>query len=397
MNDDSSPASAPRDVAVPPASHAPSSAAALPPGRPAEPARGAGSRGLTLAVLLVSLLAVIAIVFAWRADQRVRGSERELVKRQQDSAVQAAEATLVARQAQEGAREAAAKVALLEARLNEVAIQRSQLEALVQSVARSRDENLLGDGEAVVRAGLQQASLTGSAEPLVAALKQLDERFARANQPRLEPVRRAIARDLDRVKAANVADIATLSIKLDEVARMVDELPLLSAAEPRRDMARGAGASVVEAASPAAAASTASASASSAGSGLGTWLSNSFGAAGNFLVGSAWSEIRSLVRITRIDQPEAMLVAPDQAFFLRENLKLRLLNARLSLMARQFDAAQGDLRWAQGTMERYFDRSSRRTQVAADLLRQVAQQARQSPAARPDDTLAALAAVAGAR
>ena len=351
---------------------------------------------MPLAVLLVSLLAIVAIVFAWRADQRVRGSERELVKRQQDSAVQAAEATLVARQAQEGARESAAKVALLEARLNEVAVQRSQLEALVQSVARSRDENLLGDGEAALRAGTQQASLTGSAEPLLAALKQLDDRFARANQPRLEPVRRAIARDIDRVKAATVADVATLSIKLDEAVRMVDELPLLSVAEPRRDLARGADAVGADPTLPAVAAA-ASAAASSPGNGLGAWLSNQFGAAGSFLVGSAWSELRSLVRITRIDQPEAMLVAPDQAFFLKENLKLRLLNARLSLMARQLDAAQSDLRWAQGAIDRYFDRSSRRTQAATDLLRQVAQQARQSPAARPDDTLAALAAVAGAR
>jgi uroporphyrin-3 C-methyltransferase len=390
VNDDLSPASAPRDIALPIAPSTSSSAAP-------EPARSSASRGLPLAVLLVTLLAIIAIVFAWRADQRVRSSERELVKRQQDSAVQASEATLVARQAQEGAREAAAKTALLEARLNEVAVQRSQLEALVQSVARSRDENLVGDSESALRAGLQQASLTGSAEPLVAALKQLDERFARANQPRLEPVRRAIARDLDRVKAANVADVATLSIKLDEAARMVDELPLLSAAEPRRDIGRGAASRGADAAAPAAVAMAASAPASGADGGPGAWLSNHFGAVGDFLVGSAWAEIRSLVRITRIDQPEAMLVAPDQAFFLKENLKLRLLNARLSLMARQFDAAQSDLRWAQGAIDRYFDRSSRRTQVASDLLRQVAQQARQSPAARPDDTLAALAAVAGAR
>ena len=343
-------------------------------------------------MLLVTLLAVIALVFAWRADQRVRSSERELVKRQQDSAVQAAEASLVSRQAQEGAREAAAKAALLEARLNEVAIQRTQLEALVQSVARARDENLVSDGESALRAGMQQASLTGSAEPLVAALKQLDERLAHADQPRLEPVRRAIARDLDRVKAANVADVATLSIRLDEAARMIDELPLLSAAEPRRDVGRGAGAKGVAAAPVAA-----SATASGADGSVGAWLSSHFGAAVSVVAESAWTELRSLVRITRIDQPEAMLVAPDQAFFLRENLKLRLLNARLSLMARQFDAARGDLRWAQGTIDRYFDRSSRRTQATSELLRQVEQQARQSPAARPDDTLAALAAVAGPR
>ena len=101
--------------------------------------------------------------------------------------------------------------------------------------------------------------------------------------------------------------------------------------------------------------------------------------------------MRSLVRITRIDQPEAMLVAPDQAFFLRENLKLRLLNARLALLARQFAAAQSDLQWAEGAIGRYFDRSSKRTQIAADQIRQVVQQSRQAGVPRPDDTLSALA------
>ncbi len=379
MNDDSSPASAPRDLAFSPASSAPPIPAASTVD-PTEATRSRATRGLSLAVLVLALLAVVAIVFAWRADQRVRGSERELVKRQEDSAVLVTEASLLARQAQEGARDAAAKVALLEARLNEVAVQRGQLEALVQSVARSRDENLVADSEATLRAGLQQGSLTGSAEPVVAALKQIDERFARANQPRLEPVRRAVARDLDRVKAASVADVATLSIKLDETVRMVDELPLLSAAEPRRDLA------------PAAAAGPASAAASA--SSFGGWLSRQFGQAGRAVAESAWSEVRSLVRITRIDQPEAMLLAPDQAFFLKENLKLRLLNARLSLLARQFDAAHGDLRWARGAIERYCDRSSRRTQIALDLIAQTEQQSRQSTSIRPDDTFTALAAIA---
>ncbi len=384
MNDDPSPASAPRDLAFSPVSSASSVPAPTAAIDAAEAARSRSTRGLSLAVLVVALLAIVAIVFAWRADQRVRGSERELVKRQQDSAVLTTEANLLARQAQEGARDAAAKVALLEARLNEVTVQRSQLEALVQSVARSRDENLVADSEATLRAGLQQGALTGSAEPVVAALKQIDERFARANQARLEPVRRAVARDLDRVKAASVADVATLSIKLDEAVRLVDELPLLSAAEPRRDLARGA----------AGAAPAASASAPAPPSGFGNWLSREFGQAGRLVVDSAWSEVRSLVRITRIDQPEAMLVAPEQAFFLKENLKLRLLNARLSLLARQFDAARGDLRGAKGAIERYFDRSSRRTQIALDLVMQVEQQSRQSAPVRPDDTFAALAAVA---
>jgi uroporphyrin-3 C-methyltransferase len=110
-----------------------------------------------------------------------------------------------------------------------------------------------------------------------------------------------------------------------------------------------------------------------------------------------WDEVRRLVRVTPIDQPEAMLIAPDQAFFLRENLKLRLLNARLALLSRQFDTAQADLREALTTLDRYFDPSSRRTAGAVDLLRQVSAQARQISVPRPDATLAAIAAVSGGR
>ena len=113
--------------------------------------------------------------------------------------------------------------------------------------------------------------------------------------------------------------------------------------------------------------------------------------------GYLWNEVKSLVRVTRIDNPEAMLVAPEQAFFLRENLKLRLLNARLALLSRQFDTAQTDLRDAQAALDRYFDRSARRVVVASDLIKLVSSQARLVSVPRPDATLAAIATAAAGR
>jgi uroporphyrin-3 C-methyltransferase len=110
-----------------------------------------------------------------------------------------------------------------------------------------------------------------------------------------------------------------------------------------------------------------------------------------------WEETRSLVRVTRVDVPEAALLSPEQAFFLRENLKLRLLNARLALLSRQFDTAQSDLRDAQASIERYFDKSARRVQATAEMLRQVAAQARLVAVPRPDETLAAIQAATAGR
>ncbi|GAP37329.1 HemX homolog protein [Piscinibacter sakaiensis] len=388
---------APQAAASPAAPPAPASpAAALPPAAPpaasapTAPPAGPASRLPTLVLALAGIglaAGAIGLWQAWRTEERLHQVEQALVGRQEDSQRQSAEARLLAQQTQDGLREAQAKVALLEARLSEVAVQRGQLEDLIQSLSRSRDENIVVDIESALRVAQQQSALSGSAEPLVATLRQADERLARYNQPRLEGVRRAIARDLDRVRKAGVADIGALVIRLDEAVRLVDDLPLLSVAEPPR-AAPMRSAAPARGAAPAAASGAAPAASGTLQAGL-AWLDE---------VGERmWQEVRSLVRVTRIDRPEAMLIAPDQAYFLRENMKLRLLNARLALLSRQFDTAQSDLASVQSLIERYHDRSSRRTQLAQEMLRQVAAQARQAGLPRPDDTLAALAAAAAGK
>ena len=338
-----------------------------------------------IALALASGLAVVAITLALIGQQRTKSLEQELVRRQQDSQSQAIEAHALAKQAQDAARAAESKVLMLESRVAETALQRSQLEELIQQLSRSRDENVLADVDAAVRVAVQQSAITGSAEPLAAALRQAEERLARMNQPRVERVRRALARDLDRVRAVAVSDLASLTIKLDEAVRNVDELPLLTQPE------RGAGS-----ARPAASASSPPPSARPAALGPGDWWPW-LKAHADRLVDRVWFEIKSLVRVSRIEHPDAMLVAPEQAWFLRENLKLRLLNARLALMSRQFDTAQADLRDAQSSLDRYFDRSARLVVLTADLVRQVSGQARQLNLPRPDESLAALAAAQAGR
>lgn len=349
----------------------------------------ANGRWIAAGAVVLTALSAAALGFAWNTQQRLKVLEGELVKRQQDSGVQAGEARVLARQASDTAREVAAKMALLEARVSETTMQRSQFEDLIQSMARSRDENVLADVEASIRVAQQQSAITGSADPLVAALKQADERLARYGQPRLERVRRAVAQDLDRARAAGATEIPVLSIRLDELVRLVDELPLLSAVE-RRPGTRGSATQP----SPARPASTAAAAAeSSADEGLAAAAARRW----NEFSGRVWDEVRTLIRVTRIDAPEAMLLAPEQAFFLRENLKLRLMNARLALLSRQFDIAQSDLRDAQAALERYFDRGSRRVAAATEQVRQVAAQARLVTVPRPDATLAAITAAAAGR
>lgn len=373
----------------------PSVVAAAEPAAPPPPSAPALPAWLPWLLALLGAAVLLCVVLVWQSLSRQQSLEQELVRRQEASQALATEAQVAAKQSAELVRDTAAKVSLLDARLAEVALQRGQLEDLIQSMSRSRDENVVGDIEAALRVALQQTQITGSAEPLVAALKQADERLLRYKQPRMEGVRRAVARDLDRVKAVAVVDVSTLTIKLDEVVRMADELPLMSGSEaaPRPRDERNAEAARERERALKLQREQAAAAADGklalwwwqATQQLSTWT------------GLVWGEARTLLRVTRIDHPEAALISPDQSFFLRENLKLRLLNARLALLSRQFDTAQSDLRDSQEMLNRYFDTRSRKVASVTELLRQVSGQARQVSVPRPDDTLAALTAAAAGR
>jgi uroporphyrin-3 C-methyltransferase len=365
----------------------------LPRGADAAPARG-WLRHVPLVLAL--LLALAALVLAWQAHERQREVERELMRRQQALETQSAQSQVLAEKAEAAARDAVARATLLDARVGEVASQRGQLDELVRTLSRARDENVVGDVEAAVRVAYRQALVTGSVEPLVAALRQADERIVRHGQPRLDGVRRALARDLDRIQAVGVPDLGALALKLDEVVRTVDDLPLVAAAQraaaasaPTPARPRAAAPAVREGAAKPRASETPEAAASAPATG---WTN--LASAWAMFAERAWSEMRSLVQVKRMDTPAAALLAPEQRYFLRENVKLRLLHARLALMSRQFDMARADVRAAQADIERYFEPDARKTQAALELLQQVAQQARDVALPRPDETLAALAAAA---
>jgi uroporphyrin-III C-methyltransferase len=336
---------------------------------------------LAYAVLLVSALALLVSGLLW---QKLGNIQQELAKRSLDSGAQAIEARTLAKAAQDTTRELSARLASQENRISEVSLQRSQLEELMQSLSRSRDENLVVDIESALRLAQQQAQLTGSPVPLIAALTSAQQRIARAAQPRLSPLQRAIAKDLERIKAATLTDVPALMIKIDELSRMADELPIANA------MPTGA-----PARPDALAAKLPEGRGSPAQWG---WLDTErVQAAARRALNSVRDEARALMRVSRIDQPEAALLSPEQSFFLRENLKLRLLNARLGLLARQTDTARADLLSASTWLDKYFDPASRKTQAASQLLVQVQSQLKTSELPRLDDTLAALATAAAGR
>lgn len=361
-----------------PASPEPASPAAAPPAQPPAAPDGPKPSPRPARPILLGVLGgctATALLLALWSQQRLGQVEKALVKRQEASQRDATEARLLAKEAQDAARESIARATLLEARVGEVAVQRGQLDELMQTLLRSRDDHLIAEADSSLRAALQLAAISGSAEPIVAALTQARGRLSAADSVRLAPILRAIDRDLEAYRSTPLPDLASLARRLDQALRWADELTLL------QDPARGG--PTLPPTTPAAS------NAAPGGLPLPAWLGEG--------LDSLAEALRGLLRVRRVDTPDAMLLAPDQAVLLRENLKLRLLNARLALLSRQFDTAQGDLQAASDAVLRHFDPEQRRHAPLLELLRGVARQAQGSSLPRPDESIAALAAAQAAR
>src|SRR5687768_2566912 len=191
---------------------------------PAQPARR--SRAPLLLLIAVALAAGLATLFWLDARGRIGATQEELARRLRDIEADAREARSIARQSQEAARDAHVKVAQLEARLAESQSQQLALEALYQELSRNRDEWQLAEIEQVLAIASQQLQLAGNVRAALLALQLAEARLAKSDRPQFLPVRRALARDIERLKALPVLDVAGMSARIDSLVAAVDSLPL---------------------------------------------------------------------------------------------------------------------------------------------------------------------------
>lgn len=296
--------------------------------------------------LVVAALAAVVVVIWLDARNRIGATQEELALRLRDIEADSREARALARRAEEAMRETQAKLGALETRFTESQSQQVALETLYQELARSRDEWQLAEIEQVLAIAQQQLQLSGNVRAALLALQLAESRLSRADRGQFLPVRRALARDIERLKALPALDLPGMSLRLDGLIAAVDGLPLAyderAAKSPEQ---RAAAAKNAKAASD----------------------EGFFARLGT----EVWKELRGLMVVRRVDSPEPPLVPPPQAYFLRENLKLRLLNARLALLARNEAGYREDLRVAQAWIQRYFDARAKPSQAALAQLKQL--------------------------
>jgi uroporphyrin-3 C-methyltransferase len=328
---------------------------------PAAPAPGPADE--SLAELLQRPLSKVVIVFlllfaalAWSTHNRITHLRQEVARSLQKGDATNNETIALARQVQEQNKELQVKVGALESRQVEAQSQQLALEQLYQDLSKNRDEWALAEIEQVLSTASQQLQLAGNVQGALIALANADRSLSRTDKPQFITIRRAIAKDTEKLKALPGIDMAGVALRLDNVIAQVDTLPMLSDHKPV------APSEIAKKAMPATGKPGAAAPNAFTTGLQQVWSS---------WTGEMWDEVRQLIRVRSVDTPEALMLSPSESYFTRENLKLRLLNARLALLSRNEAAFRSDLIAAQDTLVKYFDTRARATQAAQATLRQV--------------------------
>jgi uroporphyrin-3 C-methyltransferase/uroporphyrinogen III methyltransferase/synthase len=313
-------------------------------------------------MIATGVLAFLLVAQWWNHQKQMDNLRDEVARRLQTADISQSEVKMVAKALQETSKDVVAKVGILENKQTEAQGQQAALEQLYQDLSKNRDEWALAEIEQVLATASQQLQLAGNVQGALIALQNADARLAKSEKVQFITVRRAIAKDIEVLKSLPMVDLTGLVLRLDSVIAQVDQLPLLSdeklplAATPPKVPLRLIKTKEKEG-KPA----------------IETELSFSARMQDRLQSFSTemWSEVKQLVRIRNVTHPDALFLSPEQAFFARENLKLRLLNARLALLSRNENAFRSDMINAQGVISNYFDVRSKQAQTVQSLLKQI--------------------------
>lgn len=307
----------------------------------AQAPRGSRLADLLARVTLTQLtLLVLVLVFVWQwldAHSQLNQTQQQVAQRLSEVEAENKGNRLLVTQNQELVRELGGKLSLLESKYAETQNQRVAIESLYREMSSSRDQTALAEVEQMLLIAGQQLQLSGNVKAALIAMQQAESRLQR---PAFASLKKRIDQDIDKLRALPSIDVAAINQRLDSVLGAVDNLPLA------QDTQIGVGeqAAAIDPAE-------------------GAWKR---------FWREVWIETKHLVRIENTERQEMPLLSPTQTFFLRENLKLRLLSARMALLTRDEVSFRRDLKASQDWLKRHFDAKSGLNAQAIGTLQKLA-------------------------
>lgn len=285
--------------------------------------------GLILGIVAIS---IAAGVWLDSRDQS-RDAKTELARKLSEFDASIKESRLLARNADDMTREAASRLAQVESQLANSREQQLALESLYKELSRDRDQWALADIDQIMLTANQQLQLAGNIKAAIVALETADQRLLRLDKPQFTAIRQAISNDLAKLRAVPVFDQAGISMRLVALADNIEKWPLSSAHTRKAGHGNKPNAPISQ---------------------------------------DILAELKSLVQIRRMDQGEPALLTPGQEYFLRQNLKLRLLSARLAVLSHDENGYKSDLEASIKLLGRYFNTHDAAVEAALTELRKLA-------------------------
>ena len=296
--------------------------------------RESGGKGLAVGALVLSLLALGAGGFLFVQGQNVLKNQETAFNQKIDQAAvgESENAQILKENSRKQSELAAALLQIADGQRDN----KEQIEAAnraYQELLRNRADWLVDETEATLNMAAQQLLLSGNVPVAVTVLENIESRLSRFEQADLLPIKQAVSSDLAALKNQPYLDISGTALRLDRLENAVAGMPLVleSTLQPGQ-------AEVTTQEDP------------NASWWQRTWNKTLHG-------------LGNLVEVRKLNNGDAMLLAPEQAYFVRENLRLRLLDARIALMQHNGEVFLSDLNNAEATVKQYFDNQSPATQA----------------------------------
>ncbi|MCB5197476.1 uroporphyrinogen-III C-methyltransferase [Deefgea salmonis] len=313
--------------------------------------------------LILAIVAILASAGAWLYQQNAMESLKLELSRELASNNQLQQAlrqsSLESSQTQQ---KIISRLDIQENKQAEAGARQEALNHMYDNLSRGETLHSLAEVEQMLSFASQQLQIAGDINSALTALNNIDVQLAQLNRPELINVRQALTKDINTLKGTPYLDVIGITAKLNSIIDSIDSLPLIVDAGHNNAPTR--------------------------------YQANTQHNSAQRFGAEIWHELKQLIQIRRIDQPDLVLLSPEQGFFLRENIKLRLLNARAALLLRNESAFRSDLKATERYLQQFFDARAPATDNAIKVLRQLQMQ---PLAITMPDLSASLTAVRAAR
>ena len=220
---------------------------------------------------------------------------------------------------------------------------KATMTAFLQRRRYNQRDWLIAEAEYLVKLANQRLILAADVRSSLYALRAADARLREVGNPRFIPLRQSIANDIQKLNSVTEIDVISLSLKLNAIQKQIENLPLKTPLPQTANRNQ-------QPATPS--------------EQTDSWQK---------LPATIWHDLIGLLKIQTHDEPVQPLLAPEQRFFLVQNLKLQLEQARLALINNQPVIYKDRLQQAQQWIKRYFDKENALTQSVIKNLSELAQ------------------------